>query len=266
MGKFCGFFLTLYASRQQKSYLRPPFLAYIALATAWFLVLARLMLRSKSAALRRFAWGVSGGCLTGFQNFLKDSLTIVTATNSSIDATMPWGLLGFFVFMAVLTSFLGLLLLTACMKRYDATYSAAMFVGSFVVSASIMSAVHYDTFGHLEGTINWICYPAGLAILMSGVYMLITEDPTEEGEEDIRLSRSPSQASLVRVSWDDYNSCICTIMASPAHRDYPLLVATVRAAGRRRPVFLAHSNRPAAAKSSVSEVLSYCWFSDRGKA
>jgi hypothetical protein len=36
-----------------------------------------------------------------------------------------------------------LLCLSSCMKRYDATYSAAMFVVSFVISASLMSAVHY---------------------------------------------------------------------------------------------------------------------------
>jgi uncharacterized membrane protein len=75
--------------------------------------------------------------------------------------------------MAILTAFGGLLLLTACMKRYDATYSAAMFVGSFVIMASIMSAVHYNTLQHLDGVVSLIFYPTGLAILMSGVYMLI---------------------------------------------------------------------------------------------
>ena len=153
--------------------------------------------------------------MTGFQNFLKDSLTIVKATskskyrsdNSNGDP-MPWGLLVFFIGMAVLTAFGGLLLLTACMKRYDATYSSAMFVGSFVITASIMSAVHYDTFEHLDGAVNSICYPAGLAILMAGVYMLIAEksriipvenDEDEEEEYAESIVRSPSQISLVQV-------------------------------------------------------------------
>ena len=80
--------------------------------------------------------------------------------------------------MAVVTSFGGLLFLTACMKRYDATYSAAMFVGSFVVAASIMSAIHYDTFQHLQHAHQLALYPAGLLVLVVGVYLLLF--PTEQ--------------------------------------------------------------------------------------
>jgi len=65
--------------------------------------------------------------------------------------------------------------LTACMKRYDATYSSAMFVGSFVISASVMSAVHFKTFSNLEQIYDYILYPLGLLILMAGVYMLVHE-------------------------------------------------------------------------------------------
>jgi hypothetical protein len=84
----------------------------------------------------------------------------------------PW----FFPLIATLaaaTSFTGLLFLTACMKKFDATFSSAMFVGSFVVSASIMSAVHYSTFQALEGIINYIMYPLGLLVLMAGVAILL---------------------------------------------------------------------------------------------
>ena len=59
------------------------------------------------------------------------------------------------------------------MKKFDATFSSAMFVGSFVVSASIMSAVHYSTFQGLEGLINYIMYPFGLLVLMAGVGILL---------------------------------------------------------------------------------------------
>lgn len=73
----------------------------------------------------------------------------------------------------MLTSFSGLLCLSSCMKRYDATYSAAMFVVSFVISASLMSAVHYHTFEHLDGITNYVMYPAGLVTLLLGAFVLV---------------------------------------------------------------------------------------------
>jgi hypothetical protein len=84
---------------------------------------------SKSPILRRFAWGSCGGAITGLQNFLKDSLTIHKATPH--DGSYPWCFF-LFAFLAAASAFFGLLMLTACMKRYDATYSAASFVGAFV--------------------------------------------------------------------------------------------------------------------------------------
>ena len=68
------------------------------------------------------------------------------------------------------------------MKRYDATYSAASFVGSFVVSASVMAALHYNTFAQLKGIVNLILYPFGIFILMIGVYLLVRES-NGSGEE-----------------------------------------------------------------------------------
>eukprot|EP00578_Thalassiosira_sp_NH16_P028250 CAMPEP_0181095552 /NCGR_PEP_ID=MMETSP1071-20121207/10574_2 /TAXON_ID=35127 /ORGANISM="Thalassiosira sp., Strain NH16" /LENGTH=122 /DNA_ID= /DNA_START= /DNA_END= /DNA_ORIENTATION= len=73
----------------------------------------------------------------------------------------------------MLTAFAGLLFLAACMKRYDATYSAAMFVVSFVVSASLMSSVHYHTFEHLDGIVNYLMYPLGLVTLFLGAFVLV---------------------------------------------------------------------------------------------
>jgi hypothetical protein len=132
-------------------------------------------MRSGSPILKRFAWGVSGGIITGLQNFLKDSLILIKAVKiSDAEESYPWfGVL--LIVLAVSTSFGGLLLLTACMKRFDATYSSAMFVGSFVVSASIMSAIHYNTFSQLQSLANLILYPAGLLILMAGVLILVQE-------------------------------------------------------------------------------------------
>lgn len=173
----------------RNSYMEPTFLLYFIALTFWMLLLFYWMRSSNSSVvLKRFAWGVSGGSVTGLQNFLKDSLTIlkdVHAPSSSPSLTLtgqlyetnvsyPWFFFAF-VTLAIASSFGGLLLLTACMKRYDATYSSAMFVGSFVISASIMSAIHYDTFQHLRSTINFVMYPAGLVVLMVGVYILVNE-------------------------------------------------------------------------------------------
>jgi hypothetical protein len=136
---------------------------------------------SKRPLLRRFAWGSCGGAITGLQNFLKDSLTIIKAMDAG--QSYPWFLYLFFA-LAAATGFIGLLFLTSCMKRYDATYSAASFVGSFVVSASIMSAAHYNTFAYLESTWNYILYPVGLGVLMFGVFILVRETRDSDEEDD----------------------------------------------------------------------------------
>jgi hypothetical protein len=140
---------------------------------------------STSPTFQRFAWGVAGGSITGFQNFLKDSLTILKASkrNNKDDSNsdFPYLLFIFMLGMAIVSALSGLIILTLCMKRYDVTYSASMFVGSFCISASIMSAIHYDTFSHLNDTINYIGYPIGLIILLYGVYLLLMSTPTTNG-------------------------------------------------------------------------------------
>jgi drug/metabolite transporter (DMT)-like permease len=158
----------------RQSYLEVSFMLYFGGTVLLMLLLVHWM-RSGSPILKRFAWGVSGGIITGLQNFLKDSLTLIKAVKiSDTEESYPW--FGFLlIVLAVSTSFGGLLLLTACMKRFDATYSSAMFVGSFVVSASIMSAIHYNTFSQLQSLANLILYPAGLLILMAGVLILVQE-------------------------------------------------------------------------------------------
>lgn len=140
-------------------------------------------------------------------------MTLIKASKSE-HKSIPW-YTPLLAFLAIFTAFVGLLFLTACMKRYDATYSAAMFVGSFVVSASIMAAVHYATFAHLVGVVNWILYPGGLLVLMSGVWILVKEKGAvvestsspgrtiEESEEDTSESSAPGtvRVELVRLSF-----------------------------------------------------------------
>ena len=152
----------------RQSYRQPSMILYFFGVAVWMMVMAYWILYGQGFA-RRFAWGVAGGSITGLQNFLKDSLTI-----SKSGELLPW-FFPLLVLLAMSSAFGGLLLLTACMKRYDATYSSAMFVGSFVISASIMSIIHYETFDNLETVWNCIMYPIGLVILMTGVWILIHE-------------------------------------------------------------------------------------------
>jgi hypothetical protein len=195
-----------FSSEQRTSYSDPYFVAYLVGVCLYIALLVYLMRFSKNHLLKRFAWGSCGGTATGLQNFLKDSLTIVKATGPGDH--YPWF---FYLFMAMAgaSAFGGLLFLAACMKRYDATYSAASFVGSFVLSASIMSAAHYKTFSYLKGVLNYVLYPVGLLILMVGVFVLVRESKdegeAEEEELDKRPVRKNSEDSRVRaealVAW-----------------------------------------------------------------
>lgn len=169
-----------------ESYKHPPFLIYFAVTCLWIMLLIVWMKHSTNPTLKRFAWGVAGGSITGFQNFLKDTLTLVKVR--APEESLPW-YTSLLAILAIVTAFTGLLFLTACMKRYDATYSAAMFVGSFVVNASIMSAVHYSTFAHLRGIVNWIFYPGGLLVLMGGVWMLVKEKGAQPRRTEGSLAR-----------------------------------------------------------------------------
>jgi len=152
----------------------------------WLLFLFHLIVFKPNPKLSRFAWGVSSGSITGFQNFLKDTLSVLKACGNE-GVSLPW----YFYFMAFcsgFTAFTGLLCLTKCMEKYDATFSSSMFVGSFIISASIMAAIHYDTFQHLQGLVNYIMYPVGLLILMVGLNMLIQdaeEDDFEDGSDRV---------------------------------------------------------------------------------
>jgi predicted permease len=178
----------------EQSYKEPSFIVYIVVLTLWLLLVSYwIMSRSTSELLKRFAFGVAGGSVTGAQNFIKDGLTVLKA-----DEGLPWyfPILGL---LAVGTAFGGLLFLTACMKRYDATYSSSMFVGSYVASASLMSALHYHTFANLESWINYVFYPMGLLILMVGVWILIKETREDNEEATSNVSALKSVHSLEMI-------------------------------------------------------------------
>lgn len=171
----------------------PAFVAYLIGMVVWMVLLVHWMNNAKGV-VRRFAWGVAGGSLTGMSNFLKDSLTILKRSDFP---ALPW-LFYFFFGMAITTALGGLQLLTMCMKRYDVTYSSAMFIGSFVVSASIMSVAHYRTFANLSDSIDFLMYPLGLLMMIAGVWILVqqTELPTKPGQSPTRLS--PQSAGVDR--------------------------------------------------------------------
>jgi hypothetical protein len=159
---------------QRDSYVYPPFLLYFAALSFWLALMAHWTNQGKPA-LQRFAWGVAGGSITGPQNFLKDALIVLKANSRQSDSHhLPWWFI-LLVALAMISAFSGLLLLTACMKRYDVTFSSAMFVGSFIVSTSIMSIAHYGTFENLHSWTSCVMYPVGLLVLMSGVWMLVLE-------------------------------------------------------------------------------------------
>lgn len=155
------------------SYKQLSFQLFFVVQIVFLLVLAYLINYPPSSTLERFAWGVASGVITGFQNFLKDSLSVLKACKATNQA-LPWY---FYVFFcgAAITAFSGLLILTRCMKKYDATFSSSMFVGSFIISASIMADIHYHTFENLNGVINYIMYPTGLGVLMIGLYLSVND-------------------------------------------------------------------------------------------
>lgn len=152
---------------QIDSYKEPEFLGFVLFVTLVFAFMGiSIYTSSKTSLVRKMSWGSIGGTITGFQNFLKDALTIY-----QIKPLHPVFYL--LATLAMLTAFVGLLFLAACMKRYDATYSSAMFVVSFIVSATLMAAVHYHTFQDLNDSKDYIMYPMGLFILLAGASMLV---------------------------------------------------------------------------------------------
>ena len=202
-----------------KSYQDPAFLAYHVAFVLWMLLMVHWMrlppANHQSPMLQRFAWGVLGGSVMGLQHFVKDWLTLIHAMVRShndrlvdthddvhdiddiddIDCNSLWCnpllVLSILAVFSMMTAIGGLLLLTACMQRYNATFLSAMFVGSFVLNSSIISAVHYHTFSHLNSRVCWILYPVGLLILMAGVVGILVSSSTPSL---LSLSNGPDES------------------------------------------------------------------------
>ena len=102
---------------------------------------------------------------------LQDALDLV-ATSDRFHWQVP-----LFVLLAIAVGVSGLAFLSHCMKRFDATYSASMFVVSYIISATVMSMVRYHMIDRLkaQGPVQMTLYPLGLAILFGGVYFLMVD-------------------------------------------------------------------------------------------
>ena len=160
-----------------REYRKPAFELYFCGMGVWvFLLVGTIANQKSSPRARRLAWGLIGGSITGVQNFVKDSLALLhgrDSANTADDYTLP-----IMIVLAVLFPLFGLWLMMECMKRYDATYTASMFLVSAILSASIMSAVHYHTFDHLHSRLETFLYLFGLTLLLSGASLLATESKT----------------------------------------------------------------------------------------
>jgi len=163
---------------------------------------------SQNPSFQRFAWGVTGGTLTGIQCFVKDALTILSLTSSIWK--LPW-IFYVLLFLGIAMAAGGLAVLTLCMKRFDATYSNAMNAGALVLSATVMGAVHYDDFGNLDSVYSYVLYPIGLIIILWGLYVLdvgssekkVHDDYDDDAElDDVSREHTP----LILAQEESYDS------------------------------------------------------------
>ena len=183
---------TLQIEDIRSQYSDPSFVAYFIFLMLWMMLLVTLI-NCRRKVWRRFAWGVAGGSVTGLQNFVKDAMALMDGSEGT---TYTWEVYAL-IFCGVFFPLLGLLLLMECMKRYDATYSSSMFVGSFVISASIMSAIHYHSFENLNNIWNHLFYPLGLLILLSGTVILATEAKIKSLSATLRDERILDTPSMI---------------------------------------------------------------------
>lgn len=179
-----------------RQYRETAFESYFWALGVWvFLLVGTIANENVSPRGRRLAWGLIGGSITGVQNFVKDSLALLHGreTSNAIDGyTLP-----IFIVLAILFPLVGLWLMMECMKRYDATYTASMFLVSTILSASIMAAVHYHTFDHLHSRLETFLYLFGLTLLLSGASLLATESKTSLLATE---SKTTSELTTVAIS------------------------------------------------------------------
>ena len=195
----------------REAYLEPEFVSFTIAFLGWMALLVGLI-HSSSASEQRFAWGVIGGSVAGVQPFIKDALAVISGLqqdNVPLEQ-YPSGLFVLLLLAGVLP-LIGLVLLMQCMRRYDASYSGSMFVGSMIVSVSVVSAVRYHTFDHLNGFSDAVLYVLGLCILTSGCVVLACEGdvtlsetyPNDMKKEDsLRRSSSDVTYGTIQLSED----------------------------------------------------------------
>jgi hypothetical protein len=175
----------------QVSAYKDPFLQGYFVAEIVYLATLYYLIRSPAhRGLKRFAWGMAGGSVTSLQCFLKDALTVLKTSEDKRPWKLPWSFF-FLLLLAIGTAVAGLMILTACMKRYDATFSNAMNAGAFVVSASIMSAVRYDTFGNLGSNLSRVLYPFGLGVILVGLVVLVRNTHDTTTTEPVEFKQVP---------------------------------------------------------------------------
>lgn len=192
------------------SYVDPAFIVFM-ISMFSFVSMLHLIIKHfpKTSPLKKFAWGSLGGAITGFQNYLKDTLTIVEATRME-GGPLP-AMFYLLLILALTTGFAGLLCLSACMKRYDATYSSAMFVVSFVITTSSMSIVHYNTFAGIGDERAITMYFLGLSVLIYGATILVRpraavclpEEDSDSDSDHSHVSDDSKEEKLLETSSDN---------------------------------------------------------------
>ena len=120
--------------------------------------------------------------MSGSNPFLKDGMAVLagmmtTATDATTSSNDALRSIGFYVLilLAAIIPLSSLILSLECMKRYNATYSAACHLASMTVSATLMSMAHYHTWDHLSSSYA-LLYPFGLVVLLVGCIVLAMED------------------------------------------------------------------------------------------
>jgi len=169
------------SSTQRESYAEPAMYFYFASVLLWLFGMWYGINVSQNPAFQRFAWGVTGGTLTGIQCFVKDALTILSLTSSIW--RLPW-IFYVLLFLGIAMAAGGLAVSTLCMKRFDATYCSAMNAAALVLSATVMGAVHYDDFGNLDSVHSYVLYPLGLLIILWGLYVLDVVSSEKKEHDD----------------------------------------------------------------------------------
>ena len=208
--------LVLTMSDVREQYTEYAFVVYFIGLSIWMMMVAT-WIRCGNPMWQRFAWGVSAGSMAGSNPFLKDVMAVLagmmttavaTTSNSNDDEVAsnanimyddaPLRSIGFYVLilLAAIFPLASLFLSLECMKRYDATYSAACLLASQTVAATLMSMAHYHTWDHLN---SYALYPFGLVVLLVGCIVLAMEEGDDD-EDDIVARKNQNREMKLLLS------------------------------------------------------------------